>query len=69
MDGAPDRVRATVEWIGERTVLVLPDDALARVGLAPGDTLVLAESEADRQLRLARNIMAERREVLAQLAQ
>lgn len=65
--------------IGNSTGVVIPKDVLARLRVSRGDQLTLVETpdgykvqaydaELDEEMRLAREIMRERRAVLRELA-
>lgn len=65
--------------VGNSVGVILPKEVLARLGLAKGDEVFLTEApdgfrltryneKVERQLRVAREIMKERRHVLRELA-
>ena len=71
--------RLTLIEIGDSVGFILPDDMVARLDLEPGDelscedirngiSLSMDNSGFDRQMRIARRIMARDRDILAKLA-
>ena len=72
-------MKLKVTTVGGSTGIVLPDEALARLKVANGDSVFLSESpegfritpydpDFGRQMELARKVMRERRNVLRELA-
>lgn len=69
---------AQVKIIGNQTVVVLPDDVLARLGLgsqsevgvvaSPNGVEIVVDLNRARQLEIARGVMRDDREALAELA-
>ncbi len=70
-------IHLKIEEVAGKKAIVLDDAVLAKLGASLGDTLMVEEaavsieaneSETDRQLRLARQIMVDYRETLDALA-
>ena len=72
-------VKLKITTVGNSTGVVLPKEVLARMNVGKGDTLFLTEApdgyritphdpDFERQMKLVRQVMNERREVLKELA-
>ena len=72
-------VALKVEQVGDSVAVLLPQDTLAALHVTPGDTLYLTEAtdgyrvtpfdpELERRMAIARDIMAEDRNFLRELA-